>query len=292
MVGDSSQLKVHVHTDDPGRALGLGTSVGTLSAIEIDNMREQTAARRRRLAEGASAVTAPHYASSASSASVAPDPGLTQLVAVVAGEGNKNLFRNLGVDFIVDGGQSMNPSAQELLSAVEEAVAPSVIILPNNANVIMTAEQTLHLTAKDVHVVPTKSVQAGLSAAVAYDRRSAGEQNARDMSEAIAGVATGEVTRAVRDSLVDGVQVKTDDFIGLVDDRVIAASEELSEVVREVVARLLDGGREMLTVLVGEGADGDRARELLGEVRSAHPEVEIESHEGGQPYYPLLLSAE
>ena len=292
MVGDSSQLKVHVHTDDPGRALGLGTAMGTLSAIEIDNMREQTAERSTSSGERGERGHRSAERLIGRECFRPPDPGLTQLVAVVAGEGNKKLFRNLGVDFIVDGGQSMNPSAQELLSAVEEAVAPSVIILPNNANVIMTAEQTLHLTAKDVHIVPTKSVQAGLSAAVAYDRRSAGEQNARDMSEAIAGVAAGEVTRAVRDSLVDGVQVKTDDFIGLVDDRVIAASEELSEVVREVVARLLDGGREMLTVLVGEGADGARARELMGEVRSTHPEVEIESHEGGQPYYPLLLSAE
>jgi uncharacterized protein len=280
VVGDTQQIKVHVHTDDPGQALAIGTSMGTLTSIEIDNMREQTAARARRLAENASR-----------SVPVA-EPGLTQLIAVVAGEGNKKLFTNLGVDFIVDGGQSMNPSAQDLMLAVERATAPSVIILPNNGNVIMTAEQTAKLTERHVLVLPSKSVQAGLSATVVFDKRSPGDENLQEMKEILDSVATGEVTRAVRDSLVDGVQVKAQDFIGLIDDRVVASSPDVAVVVADVVARLLDGGREMLTVLVGEGDDGPEALAALEALQGAHPGVEIEVHEGGQPFYPLLLSAE
>jgi DAK2 domain fusion protein YloV len=284
VVGDSGKIKVHVHTDDPGRVLAIGTSMGVLSEIEIDNMREQTAARSRRLSEGAGAAPYP--------ARTPAEQGLTQLVAVVAGEGNKELFRNLGVDFIVDGGQSMNPSAQDLMTAVEKATAPSVIILPNNGNVIMTAEQTTKLTDRNVIVVPTRSVQAGLSAAVAYEKRNPGEQNARDMRAALDGLVTAEVTRAVRDSVVDGVEIKAQDFIGLLDDTVVTASPELDIVVTDLVGRLLNGGRAMLTVLVGEGDDGPRAVAALQAVRTAHPEVEIDLHEGGQPFYPLLLSAE
>jgi DAK2 domain fusion protein YloV len=280
VVGDAQQIKVHVHTDDPGQALAIGTSLGVLTSIEIDNMREQTAARTRRLSETASTPIP------------VTDPGLTQLIAVVAGEGNKKLFSNLGVDFIVDGGQSMNPSAQDLMLAVERATAPSVIILPNNGNVIMTAEQTAKLTERHVLVLPSRSVQAGLSATVVFDKRSPGDENLQEMKDVLESVVTGEVTRAVRDSLVDGVQVKTRDYIGLVDDRVVASSSDVAVVVADVVARLLDGGREMLTVLVGEGDDGPQALAALEALQGAHPGVEIEVHEGGQPFYPLLLSAE
>lgn len=292
VVGDPHQIKVHVHTDDPGQVLAMGTSMGVLTGIEIDNMREQTAARSRRLAAGGGAE--PLLGAFGRDPMPAPiaEPGLTQLVAVVAGNGNKELFRSLGVDFIVDGGQSMNPSAQDLMVAVETATAPSIIILPNNSNVVMTAEQTARLSKKDVFVVPSKSVQAGLSAAVVFDRRNSGADNDRDMRTALESVATGEITRAVRDSLVDGVDIKAQDFIGLVDDVVVAASRDLDSVVADVVGRLLAGGREILTALVGEGEDGPKAASVLEAVGKAHPEIEIDMHEGGQPFYPLLLSAE
>jgi DAK2 domain fusion protein YloV len=278
VVGEAGQLKVHVHTDDPGRVLGLATARGVLSEIEIDNMREQTAARTERLARSAAASRA--------------DAGLTQVVAVVAGEGNKAVFRSLGVDLIVDGGQSMNPSAEDLIRAIERAVAPSVIVLPNNSNVIMTAEQTLGLTGREVYVVPSRSMQAGLSAAVAYERRSPGDENASMMESAIASMVAGEVTRAVRDSLLDGVQIKAGDFIGLVDDHVVVSSPEMVHVVEEVAAKLLAGRRETLTALLGEGEEGSQAAAAVEHLRAKHPLVEIDVHEGGQPFYPVLLAAE
>ncbi|MFH1834466.1 MAG: hypothetical protein ABH877_05525, partial [bacterium] len=220
------------------------------------------------------------------------DPGLTQVVAVVAGEGNKVLFRNLGIGLVVDGGQSMNPSAEDLMRAIECAAAPSVVVLPNNSNIIMTAEQTARLAGREVHVVPTRSIQAGLTAAVAYDKRHPGVDNVRAMSSALDGVITAEVTRAVRDSLVDGVEIKEQDFIGLVEDKAVVASPDLEAVVKEVLVRLLDGGRETVTALLGEDEDSDRAGEIVGRLRGLHPGVEIEVHVGGQPFYPLLLSAE
>jgi fatty acid kinase len=278
VVGDQSRLKIHVHTDDPGRVLGLATALGILSEIEIDNMKEQTAARRRRL-------------------SLAPDPsaadvGATQVVAVVVGEGNKALFRDLGVDLIVEGGQSMNPSTEDLVRAIERAEAPSVVILPNNGNVVMTAEHTAALTEKSVHVVATTSIQAGLTAAVSYDRRLSGAENAREMEAAIRNVLTAEVTRAVRDSLVDGVQIQTGDFIGLLAGRVVVADADLEPVLEQVAERLAGEDRGLLTLLVGDDENAPRVTAMVDRLRALHPSLEIEVHDGGQPFYPVLLSAE
>jgi hypothetical protein len=279
VVGDDTQLKVHVHTDEPGTVIGMAGALGGLSEIEIDNMAEQRAARAERLRQRANAEPP-------------VDAGLTQVVAVVAGEGNKALFRNLGVDLVVEGGQSMNPSTEDLMRAIEKAAAPSVIILPNNGNVIMTADQTVSLTDREVFVVPSRSIQAGLSAAVAFDKRRPGAGNAKEMRAALQGVATADITRAVRDSLVDGVQVKTSDFIGLIDDKVVVAAAELEPVLDDVVARLLDGGRGMLTALIGDEENAYQAVEVLDKLRDKYPLIEIDLHEGGQPFYPVLLSAE
>ena len=190
--------------------------------------------------------------------------GLTQVVAVVAGEGNKALFRNLGVDLIVEGGQSMNPSTEDLMRAVEKATAPSVLILPNNSNVIMTAEQTLGLTEREVIVVPTRSIQAGLSAAVAFDKRKPGAMNAKEMRAAIDGVVTAEITRAVRDSLVDGVQIKAADFIGLIDDTRRGSRRRTGTRRRTMSsAGYSTGDRGLLTALLGEEEDAERAAAAL-----------------------------
>jgi DAK2 domain fusion protein YloV len=281
VVGGGTQFKVHVHSDEPGRVLGLATAKGVLSEIEIDNMKEQTAARTRRLEEAGGIAPAESAQGAA-----------TEVVAVVAGEGNKQLFRSLGVELLVDGGQSMNPSAEDLLRAIEASKAASVILLPNNGNVIMTAEQTIALTKRDVSVVPSRSIQAGLSAAVVYDRRAPGDENVKEMNEALQRAVTGEVTRAVREALVDGVKVKADDYIGLVDDKVIFAGSTVEEVVEQVVGRLLDGDREVLTALLGEGEMGESARAAVEQMRERYPKVEIDVHEGGQPFYPVLLAAE
>lgn len=281
VVGGDGQYKVHVHTDEPGHVLTEATARGVLSEIEIDNMKEQTAARARRLEQAAAAETGSEDAELR-----------TQVVAVVAGEGNKELFRSLGVDLLVEGGQSMNPSAEDLLQAIESARTDSVVVLPNNGNIIMTAEQTVGLTKREVHVVHSRSIQGGLSAAVVYDRRAGAAENAEEMTAVLERVIVGEVTRAVRDSQVDGVEVKADDFIGLVEGKVVETSSDLGEIIDLVVARLLKDGRVLLTALLGDGESAEEARTAIARVGERYPKVEIEMHEGGQPFYPVLLAAE
>src|SRR5204862_3680947 len=184
VVGDPEALKVHVHTDEPGRALALGTAVGVIDGVEIANMHEQTVRREERLLEAV------------------PDapPALTAVVAVVAGEGNRALFESLGAAKVVEGGQTMNPSTAELVAAVDGTDAAEVILLPNNSNVILAAEQAAGLAAKPVTVVRTESIQAGLAAMVSFLPERSAEQNAAEMSEVLESVVTGEVTLASRDA--------------------------------------------------------------------------------------------
>jgi DAK2 domain fusion protein YloV len=276
VVGTESQLKVHIHTDQPGTVLTLATMRGVLREIEIDNMKDQTAAREARLRGHESP----------------PPVGRTQVVAVVVGEGMKRLFRSMGAAYLVDGGQSMNPSAEELLRAVEATDCAEVILLPNNENIIMAAEQAATMSTAHVVVVPARSMQAGLSAMVTYDPEAGVEQNAEAMTLAFESVVTGEVTRAVRDSRVDEVQIKEGDFMGLVDDRVVVSDNDLAYVVTTVASRMLDAGQELMTVLVGGGPDAELAAEAVEGLRGLYPELELEIHPGGQPLYPLLLSAE
>ena len=196
VVGDDRQLKVHVHTDEPGAVLGAGDRSGTLHEIEIDNMRETDRAARA-AAPAVDGIGRPHPRRRGL------HPGGRRGV----GEGNKRLFRNLGVDLIVEGGQSMNPSAEELLRAVGSTSAPSVVVLPNNKNVIMTAEQMVGSGRREVFVVPTRSMQAGLAALVAFDRDCRRSHERPSDADVLDGVATASITRAVRDSTVDGVAI-------------------------------------------------------------------------------------
>jgi DAK2 domain fusion protein YloV len=275
VVGDDSALKIHVHTDDPGAALTVGTAVGFVEGIEIANMHRQTAEREERLLEmGTMAL-----------------PTLeTGLVAVCPGEGNRRLFESLGATRVIEGGQTMNPSTADIVEAIEAVPAPEVIVLPNNSNVILTAEQAVALASKPVRVVPSESVQAGLAAIWRFISTSSPERNEQEMREALEAAATGEVTVASRNAVLDGVTIREGEYLGLVDGKAVAADGDLARVLLEVVGRVLDGGREMLVILTGQ--DAPELEPLLAEVRGSHPEVDVEVHDGGQPHYPLLVVAE
>ena len=275
VVGDATALKVHVHTDDPGAALSLGVRQGTIDRIEIANMHAQTVAREGRLTED----LAP------------PDEDkTTEVVAVVAGEGNRRLFASLGAGRIIEGGQTMNPSTQDILDAIEAAPAPEVVVLPNNSNVVMSAEQAARLASKPVRVVRTESIPAGLAALVVYDSGRSAEANVAEMHEALEALATGAVTVASRDAEVDGVAVREGEFLGLVDDTAVAAGGSFDEVAQAVLGQLLAEPRDVLTLLTGAEAPGlNGLRAWVGE---QHPDLEVEVQEGGQPHYPLLISAE
>jgi len=278
VVGDASALKVHVHTDDPGAALSSATAMGVIEGIEIANMHHQTAAREERLLDAAGSM----------SDSL---PTLeTGLVAVCPGQGNRRLFEGLGATRVIEGGQTMNPSAAEIVQAIEATPAAEVIVLPNNSNVILTAEQAAALASKPVRVVPSRSVQAGFAAMARYLPTLPPAENEAAMLEALGAVATGEVTVASRDAELDGIAIRKGAYLGLVDGTAVAVDDDIERVAIEVVERVLDGERGWLGILTGEEApllDG-----LLAAVDRAHPEVEVEVHEGGQPHYPLLVVAE
>jgi DAK2 domain fusion protein YloV len=275
VVGDDTALKVHVHTDDPGAALSLGTARGTIGGVEIANMHEQTVERSERILE-----TLPGDVPTLESG----------VVAVVPGAGNRRLFESYGATRVIEGGQSMNPSTADILAAIEATPATEVLVLPNNKNVILSAEQAAELAGKPVRVIPSRSVPAGLAALVRYLPTSSGEENEAAMLDALAQVATGEVTVASRDVDLDGVAVRKGAFLGLADGRAVASGDDFEEVAAEVVERLLGDGRELLTVLTG--AEAPPLEPLLERVQAAHPDVELDVQEGGQPHYPLLLSAE
>jgi len=274
VVGDERMIKVHVHTNDPGVVLSEALKMGSIGEVEINDMHEQTRARDERLQERSEVLLE------------------TVIVAVVAGEGNKALFRELGCQAIVDGGQSMNPSAAQLLEAVDSLGAEEVVILPNNGNVILTAEQAAGMSSHHIAVVPSTSIPVGLAAMVAFDAFSDAVGNARVMQDAIADVHSAEVTRAVRDSELDGVEVRKGQAMGIVDGRLVVAAEELEDAFAAVLAAFADAGAEFVTVLTALNGSGV-THERLEELAARHaPGAEVHFHEGGQPLYPILASAE
>jgi uncharacterized protein len=274
VVGDRTALKVHVHTDDPGAALSLGVAQGTIAGIEIANMHEQTAQREARLLEVVAEPRATHASG---------------VVAVASGAGNRKLFENYGA-VVVDGGTTMNPSTADLVAAIEAAEATEVLVLPNNGNVIMGAEQAVANAVHPARVVPTRSLQAGLAALVAFDPSLGAEENGAAMETAMEAVATGAVTIASRDVQLNGLSVRKGTWLGLAEGEPVAGGEGFDEVARAVVEALLAEPRDVLTLLTGDEPPALEA--LVGELKAIHPQLELEVHEGGQPHYPLLLAAE
>jgi len=273
VVGDPSALKVHVHTDDPGAALSAGTMLGTIDRVEIANMHRQTVQREERLLE------------------VVPrGEARSGVVAVAAGAGNRRLFESLGTAEVVEGGQSMNPATADLVAAIDAVAADEVIVLPNNPNVLLAAEQAVGLSARPARVVPVRTIQAGLAAMVSFDPSRTADENAAEMAEAVEAVATGEVTVASRDAELNGLAIRRGQFLGFADGEPVLAAESFDEVGRAVIERLLAEPRELLTLLTG--ADEPELDGLLAWLEEHHPGVELDLQQGGQPHYPLLLSAE
>jgi DAK2 domain fusion protein YloV len=273
VVGDNTALKIHVHTDDPGRALTLGVARGVVEGVEIANMHAQTQEREARLLRAV------------------PDeaPAACAVVAVAAGDGNRALFESGGAS-VVDGGRTMNPSTADLVAAIEAAPSAEVVVLPNNSNVIMSAEQAADHSSKTVRVVPTRSLQSGLAGLIAFDPTVGADANVEAMTEAVGAVATGAVTIASRDVQLNRVSVQKGKWLGLANGEPVAGGESFDEVVRAVLEKLLEEPRGILTLLTGE--DPPSLEGLLSELETEHPELELDVHQGGQPHYPLLLAAE
>ncbi len=298
VAGDSTLLKVHTHTETPGRILDYGVSLGSLQDINIENLQEQSlryaAASARE--HGRAAPTPPAAVpSSAPTTLDAPQPrllGEVGVVAVTSGDGWSKLFQSLGVWGLVPGGQTMNPSTQDLLQAVEACPASKVVLLPNNGNIILSARQVQALTQKTVHVVPSDSLPQGVGALLAFSPEADFDANCSAMDAAISRVVTAEITQAVRAAVIDQVNVAEGDFIGLVNGKLVASAPDRASVIDDTLAHMSAGQHEILTIYFGADVTEAQANELAARIRTSYPNLEVEVVEGGQPYYAYILSAE
>jgi len=278
VVGEPELVKVHVHTDDPTSVINLAGGYGKVLKLSVGDMSTQ----HRRILEAAGGAGDARP----------PRPNGAGLVAVVAGRGLVDIFRGLGVDAIIEGGQTMNPSTQDMLTAIESVPYEEVILLPNNGNVIPAAKQVVGLTKKKVHVIETHSVPQGVSAVVAFRPERAGDENVRAMKAEAERVQTIEVTHAVRDTRSNGVKVKKGDVIGLINDRLEIAGDDYSEVVNKALGKLGPDTYELVTVYRGEQASDAELKSLESAIRSSYPALEVEVQQGGQQHYPFILSVE
>ena len=298
VVGGDGLYNCHIHTNDIGAAVEAPLIVGGRpSKIRVtdlfEEMAEEHAKREESLGAPVEVLGGSRSSGRAGSRQSALPPVTCAVVAVASGEGLAELFGQMGVHGVVTGGQTMNPSTQELLDAVKHMNATQVVILPNNKNIIPVANKINELTKKDVRVVPTCSMPEALAALVAYDPEASAEHNESQMSRAASSVATGEVTQAVRDTNSDAGQVKAGDFIGLVrGDGVVAVAKNLETVCHDLIAKLISPGRELLTIISGDGATSQSTESLVAHIASVYPQITCEVHFGGQPLYPYLFGVE
>ncbi len=279
VTGDMQLVKVHVHTNNPGNALEYGLELGELVNLKVDNLEEM-----RRAQQPAEEEAKPEEPQEP-----AKDFGM---VAVSLGEGFSQIFRDLTVDCIVEGGQTMNPSIEDILDAINQVNAKCVFVFPNNGNVVLAAQQAAELAEKEVHVIPTKNVAMGIAAAVAFQPDLSGEENARRMEEASQHVKTGTVTYAVRDSEFNGVQIKEGDIIGLHNGKIEYSGQSVHDVVMEMMKAIVTDEDELITVYYGADTTEADAEAVTAEIAEAYPNCDAECHMGGQPLYYYLISVE
>ncbi len=277
VVGEPELVKVHVHTDDPTRVITLAGGHGRLLKLNVGDMSTQ----HKRILDSAT-----------SAANATPRANGVGLVAVVAGRGLVDIFRGLGVDIIVEGGQTMNPSTQDMLTAVESVPYEEVVLLPNNGNVILAAKQVAGLTKKRVHQVETRSVPQGVAAVVAFSPERSAADNVAAMRKEAERVQTIEVTHAVRDTRSNGLKVHKGDVIGLINEKLEFTGTDYAEVVNKALGKLGPDSYELVTVYRGEDASDDELARLESAIRSSYPTLEVEVQQGGQQHYPFILSVE
>lgn len=276
VVYDGEVVKVHVHTNDPGKVIQMGLSLGELDSIKVDNMMEEFRERMEKKLK-AHAVELKEYG----------------MVSISLGDGLTTIFKDLGVDAVVDGGQTMNPSIDDIMQAVEKIPAKNVFVLPNNSNVILAADQAAQIiTDKNVMVVPTRSVPQGISAAVAFMPDLSPADNLQSMKEAARHVKTGQVTFAVRDTTLDGAEIHQGDIMGLSDGKIVSIGSDISAVSQDLLRGMVDDETELITVFYGADTTEENAQALADKLGELFPDCDVEVHAGGQPLYYYLFSVE
>ena len=289
VVADDEVTKTHVHTNDPGLAIQKALTFGSLSKIKIDNMREE---HQEKLIKEAEKVVEQQALEAAEAKKDEPRKEMG-FVAVSIGEGMNEIFRGLGVDYIIEGGQTMNPSTEDMLTAIDNVNAEHVFILPNNSNIIMAANQAAALVEdKEIIVIPTKTVPQGITAVINYLPDVSAEENKETMVEAISTVKTGQVTYAVRDTEIDGFEIKENDYMGIGDKSILAVGTDMNTVTIEMLEKMIDEDSEMVSIYFGSDSSEEAAAEIAEAIEEKYPDVDVEINDGGQPIYYYVISVE
>lgn len=297
VVADDEIVKTHVHTNDPGLALQKALTFGSLSKIKIDNMREE---HQEKLIKDSQKLAAQQKAEEEAYEAACADEKTNNMpakemgfVSVSIGEGMNEVFRGLGVDYLIEGGQTMNPSTEDMLNAIEHVNAKTVFILPNNKNIIMAANQAVDLVEdKQIIVIPTKTIPQGITALVNYIPDHSADENKEQMMAEIENVKTGQVTYAVRDTEIDGKTIKQNDFMGIGDKSILSVGTDLRATTLEMVDAMIDEDSAIVSIYFGSDSDEDSANELAAAIEEKYPDVEVEVNDGGQPIYYYVISVE
>ncbi|AEH48625.1 DAK2 domain-containing protein [Parageobacillus thermoglucosidasius] len=280
VIADDELVKVHIHSEQPGEVLTYGQRYGSLINIKIENMREQHAnivnEERRDTGSAANAKQKEKYG----------------IVTVAMGAGVAELLKSIGAHVVIEGGQTMNPSTEDIVKAIESIGAETVFVLPNNKNIIMTAQQAASVVSQKVIVIPTKTIPQGMSALLAFNPSLSEEQNEKAMTAALSRVKTGQVTFAVRDTTIDGVKIEKDDYMGLADNKIVVAEKDKLSVTKQLLHSLIDEDSEIVTMIYGQEATEEEVEAIVSYIEETYSDVEVEVHNGEQPLYPFIFSVE
>ena len=289
LVADDELVKVHVHTNDPGKAISKALTYGQLTRMKIDNMREE---HQEKLIKDAEKM-AKEQAEQEEKEEAAQPPKEVGFISVSVGKGMTEIFKELGVDYLIEGGQTMNPSTEDMLNAIAKVNAKTIYIFPNNKNIVLAANQARDLTEdKEIVVVPTKTIPQGITAMISYVPEKNSAENTEAMLQAIEHVKTGQITYAVRDTRIDDKEIHEGDMMGIGDHGILAVGKDRMEVAKETVAQMVDDESEVISIYYGADTEEAEAEELATVLEEAYPECDVELNAGGQPIYYYVISVE
>ena len=277
VVNDDEIVKVHVHTEDPGLVMQEGLKYGALVKVKVDNMRNQHDAQVQKEEAIQAAPSAPKDFA---------------LIAVVAGDGLADIFKSQGVDYVISGGQTMNPSTEDIVKAIEQVNAKNVIILPNNKNIFMAAQSAAEVVDVNAAVVETRTVPQGFTSLLAFDPSQSIEANVEAMTASLSDVTSGSVTLAVRDTTIDGLEIHENDILGMVDGKILVSTPDMDQALLDTFDKMIDEDSEIVMIYVGEEGNQEQAQVLAEKLEEAHEDIEVEIFQGDQPVYPYLFSVE
>ncbi|ASB97611.1 DAK2 domain-containing protein [Streptococcus equi] len=276
VVNDDEIVKVHVHTEDPGLVMQEGLKYGSLIKIKVDNMRNQHEAQVQKIDNEPTKAEAKEFG----------------LIAVVAGDGLAEIFKAQGVDYVISGGQTMNPSTEDIVKAIEAVNAKQVIILPNNKNIFMAAQSAAEVVDIPAAVVETRTIPQGFTSLLAFDPSKTLEDNVADMTASLSDVVSGSVTLAVRDTTIDGLDIHENDFLGMVDGSIVVSNPDMEATLKTTFDHMIDEDSEIVTIFIGEDGSSEVAQGLADYLEETYEDIEVELHQGDQPVYPYLMSVE